>query len=72
MVEQRTENPCVVSPILTPGTFKTIAKYHLGLYLVNNYDNIGAWPSWLGRVLWEHEIVGSSPTAPTFNQKNYR
>ena len=29
-----------------------------------NFAIIGAWPSGLGRSLWEAEVVGSNPTAP--------
>jgi hypothetical protein len=29
----------------------------------------GAWRSLAARVLWEHEVVGSNPTAPTILTK---
>ncbi len=25
----------------------------------------GVWPSWLGRLVWDQEILGSSPSTPT-------
>ena len=28
-------------------------------------NNIGDWRNWLAHVLWEHGVVGSSPTSPT-------
>ena len=36
----------------------------------NRKKRNGAWRSWLARCVWDAEVVGSSPTAPTMNIKN--
>lgn len=52
VVEQWSEEPRVVSSILTLGTV---------LVLMFN----GLWRSWLARPVWDRKVVGSSPTSPT-------
>ena len=47
MVEQRTENPCVVSPILTRGTKAKKNKIKLIITALTGFNFYnGVWPSW--------------------------
>ena len=34
-------------------------------------SNTGAWRSWLARMVWDHEVRGSSPLAPTKREKEH-
>ena len=57
VVEQRIENPCVVSPILTRGTDKYC---HHSIFKFT-----GCGPAGLRRLLWEQEIPSSNLGTPT-------